>query len=230
MTDFLSRQRSRPVTTHMTTARWMSLPPVRVRIDQLYACQDVVCTEAVLAAVTDCRKSWCGDPYPHVVRVRGEMIVEDGHTRVVAAEKRGDATILVRILGDAQLAGFCTVASVVGEVEGLLKDPVALFGAGMGLDEFWVAEDAAEDVDRMLGIVEEFPGEVVEDPGKEGVVGVAVEDASVAQSLGRMEELVGMLEGLQPGAEATGMIGQPVEEGSRRPIGKVPAKRLRIRA
>jgi hypothetical protein len=156
------------------------------------------------------------------------MIVEDGHTRVVAAEKRGDATILVRILGDAQLAGFCTVASVVGEMEGLLEDPVAPLGAGMGLDEFRVAEDAAEDVNGVLGIVEEFLGKVVEDPGEEGVVGVAVEDARIAESLGRMKELIGILEGLEPGAKAVGVVSQPVAEGSIRTVGKVPAKWFRI--
>lgn len=101
---FLARQQPRTLVTRytagMSTARWRTLPALLLPVRLLHATQDGVSELAVRAKLVDPLASHCGDPCIHVVQMPGGLLlVEDGHTRVVAAELAGRWWILARLLG-----------------------------------------------------------------------------------------------------------------------------------
>lgn len=92
---------SLPTTAGMTTARWADVPVLDVPLDWLTSTQRHLNPAAVLAAIDEPSRSWCGDPYPHAVWHGPALLLEDGHHRVAAARLTGRRSIRARVLLDA---------------------------------------------------------------------------------------------------------------------------------
>lgn len=78
----------------MTSQSWLEVPTEVVRIRDLVATQDGVYFAPLLQDV----EPLFGDPFPHVIRWRGVLYLEDGHHRVVKAALRGAVDVTARVL------------------------------------------------------------------------------------------------------------------------------------
>jgi hypothetical protein len=67
----------------MSTEKWLSIEPVRIDIRELIPTQDVK-PEWVEAKKYNPMSSYCGDPYPHVVKYDGKLYISDGHHRIAS--------------------------------------------------------------------------------------------------------------------------------------------------
>ena len=79
----------------MTSRKWLDVPIREVRIADLIAMQDGIYLQPLM---TDDVTPYGGDPYPHVVKWRGQLYLEDGHHRVVRALIKGSVNIQARVL------------------------------------------------------------------------------------------------------------------------------------
>jgi Arc/MetJ family transcription regulator len=85
----------RPYPDHARTAReWAEIPPRPVRLDQLITTKNVLDLHTVLA--TD--STFYGDLFPHVIRWKGELYLEDGLHRALRAALHQRSVLHVRIL------------------------------------------------------------------------------------------------------------------------------------
>lgn len=84
--------------TGMTTEKWKTVAPQRVRIADLVFCQEEVSIKGLIYHSQPGQPSFCGDSYPHVVGYAEKLWLSDGHHRVLAALLRGRKTILARVL------------------------------------------------------------------------------------------------------------------------------------
>lgn len=78
--------------TGMSTEKWLEVPPSYVLLDRLIATQPGV----LFAGLTESLPQ--RDPYPHVIRWRGDDYLEDGHHRAVRAMLLGYTTLRARVL------------------------------------------------------------------------------------------------------------------------------------
>jgi hypothetical protein len=82
--------------TGMDSRKWLSIPVVKVQIKDLIATQPGV---LLLALAWDYdQPSVGGDEYPHVIKWRGELYLEDGHHRVIRRLLAGKTRAKVRLL------------------------------------------------------------------------------------------------------------------------------------
>ena len=79
--------------TGLTSATWKQVPAEMVRLDDLVPTQNGV----LLKALLEPSEPVGGDEYAHVVRWRGKLYLEDGHTRWARAKLRGHKWIPARI-------------------------------------------------------------------------------------------------------------------------------------
>ncbi len=85
----------RPYPDHARTAReWAEIPPRPVRLDQLITTKNVLDLQTVLAADS----TFYGDLFPHVVRWKGDLYLEDGLHRALRAALHQRSVLHVRIL------------------------------------------------------------------------------------------------------------------------------------
>ena len=85
----------RPYPDHARTAReWAEIPPRPVRLDQLITTKNVLDLHTVLAKDS----TFYGDLFPHVVRWKGDLYLEDGLHRALRAALHQRSVLHVRIL------------------------------------------------------------------------------------------------------------------------------------
>jgi Arc/MetJ family transcription regulator len=85
----------RPYPDHARTSReWADIPPRPVRLDELITTKNVLDLHSVLA--TD--STFYGDLFPHVIRWRGELYLEDGLHRALRAALQQRSVLHVRVL------------------------------------------------------------------------------------------------------------------------------------
>ena len=81
--------------TGMSSAKWLDVPTAVLPIRELVATQPGVLLHAL---ADDVPSPVGGDPFPHVIRWRGCLYLEDGHHRVVRARLNGRRAVRVRVL------------------------------------------------------------------------------------------------------------------------------------
>jgi hypothetical protein len=78
----------------------MVVAPSWVELDRLAADQgvnDKLVSDKIVAPTT----SFCGGPFPHVLRRRdGSLFVSDGHHRVAAARRLGNRWLIARVVNE----------------------------------------------------------------------------------------------------------------------------------
>jgi Arc/MetJ family transcription regulator len=85
----------RPYPDHARTPReWAEIPPRPVRLDQLITTKNVLDLHTVLAKDS----TFYGDLFPHVIRWRGELYLEDGLHRALRAALHQRSVLHVRVL------------------------------------------------------------------------------------------------------------------------------------
>jgi Arc/MetJ family transcription regulator len=85
----------RPYPDHARSARqWAEIPPRPVRLDQLITTKNVLDLRTVLAKDS----TFYGDLFPHVIRWRGELYLEDGLHRALRAALHQRSVLHVRVL------------------------------------------------------------------------------------------------------------------------------------
>jgi Arc/MetJ family transcription regulator len=85
----------RPYPDHAWTAReWAQIPPRPVRLDQLITTKNVLDLHMVLAEDS----TYYGDLFPHVIRWRGNLYLEDGVHRALRAALHQRSVLHVRVL------------------------------------------------------------------------------------------------------------------------------------
>ncbi len=85
----------RPYPDHARTAKeWAEIPPRPVRLNQLITTKSVLDLNSVLA--TD--STFYGDLFPHVIRWRGELYLEDGLHRALRAALQQRSVLHARVL------------------------------------------------------------------------------------------------------------------------------------
>ena len=85
----------RPYPDHARSAReWAEIPPRPVRLDQLITTKNVLDLHTVLAKDS----TFYGDLFPHVIRWRGELYLEDGLHRALRAALHQRSVLHVRVL------------------------------------------------------------------------------------------------------------------------------------
>jgi Arc/MetJ family transcription regulator len=85
----------RPYPDHARSAReWAEIPPRRVRLDQLITTKNVLDLHTVL----DQDSTFYGDLFPHVIRWKGELYLEDGLHRALRAALHQRSVLHVRVL------------------------------------------------------------------------------------------------------------------------------------
>ena len=85
----------RPYPDHARTSReWAQIPPRPVRLDQLITTKNVLDLHSVLASDS----TFYGDLFPHVIRWRGELYLEDGLHRALRAALHQRSVLHVRVL------------------------------------------------------------------------------------------------------------------------------------
>jgi len=85
----------RPYPDHSRTGReWAQIPPRPVRLDQLITTKNVLDLQMVLAEDS----TFYGDLFPHVVRWRGELYLEDGLHRALRAALHQRSVLHARVL------------------------------------------------------------------------------------------------------------------------------------
>lgn len=106
----------RPYPPHGLTQReWSQVAPQLVRLDELITTKRVLALDVVL----DDDSTFYGDLFPHVVRWRGELYLEDGLHRALRAALQQRSTLHARVLDlDAeQGASRAEESAVHGEPE-----------------------------------------------------------------------------------------------------------------
>lgn len=83
------------LTQGMSTATWMTIPPTKVRLENLTFTQPHLDLETMKQPDPN---GYAGDMYPHVVDHNGELIVDDGHNRLMHRLIRGRKTAKARVL------------------------------------------------------------------------------------------------------------------------------------
>ncbi|MDR1998810.1 MAG: type II toxin-antitoxin system VapB family antitoxin [Frankiaceae bacterium] len=85
----------RPYPDHgFSTRDWASVPPHPVRLDQLVATK----RELALDKLLDEDSTFYGDLFPHAVRWKGELYLEDGLHRALRAALQQRLVLHVRVL------------------------------------------------------------------------------------------------------------------------------------
>jgi Arc/MetJ family transcription regulator len=85
----------RPYPDHARSSReWAAIPPRPVRLDQLITTKDVLDLHTVLAKDS----TFYGDLFPHVIRWKGELYLEDGLHRALRAALHQRTVLHVRVL------------------------------------------------------------------------------------------------------------------------------------
>ena len=85
----------RPYPDHARSAReWAEIPPRPVRLDQLITTKNVLDLHTVLAKDS----TFYGDLFPHVIRWKGELYLEDGLHRALRAALHQRSVLHVRVL------------------------------------------------------------------------------------------------------------------------------------
>jgi Arc/MetJ family transcription regulator len=85
----------RPYPDHARSSReWAEIPPRPVRLDQLITTKNVLDLHTVLAKDS----TFYGDLFPHVIRWRGELYLEDGLHRALRAALHQRTVLHVRVL------------------------------------------------------------------------------------------------------------------------------------
>ena len=85
----------RPYPDHTRSSReWAEIPPRPVRLDQLITTKNVLDLHTVL----DADSTFYGDLFPHVIRWRGELYLEDGLHRALRAALHQRTVLHVRVL------------------------------------------------------------------------------------------------------------------------------------
>ena len=85
----------RPYPDHARSAReWAEIPPRPVRLDQLITTKNVLDLTTVLAQDS----TFYGDLFPHVIRWKGELYLEDGLHRALRAALHQRSVLHVRVL------------------------------------------------------------------------------------------------------------------------------------
>ncbi|MDS1271438.1 type II toxin-antitoxin system VapB family antitoxin [Lipingzhangella sp. LS1_29] len=72
---------------------WARLPPCQVRLDTLVTTKAILHLEQLLARDS----TFFGDLFPHVIRWRGELYLEDGLHRVLRAALQQRETVPARV-------------------------------------------------------------------------------------------------------------------------------------
>lgn len=91
----ISRDQGEPwPDTHMTSAKWLTIPAREVTIAQLTATQPGL----LLEALTGDAQPIGGDPTPHVIQWEDNLYLEDGHHRAARAALAGHTSITARVL------------------------------------------------------------------------------------------------------------------------------------
>jgi len=85
----------RPYPDHARSSReWAEIPPRPVRLDQLITTKNVLDLQQVLAQDS----TFYGDLFPHVIRWRGELYLEDGLHRALRAALHQRLVLHARVL------------------------------------------------------------------------------------------------------------------------------------
>ena len=85
----------RPYPDHARSSReWAEIPPRPVRLDQLITTKNVLDLHTVLAKDS----TFYGDLFPHVIRWKGELYLEDGLHRALRAALHQRTVLHVRVL------------------------------------------------------------------------------------------------------------------------------------
>jgi Arc/MetJ family transcription regulator len=85
----------RPYPDHARSSReWAEIPPRPVRLDQLITTKNVLDLHTVLSKDS----TFYGDLFPHVIRWKGELYLEDGLHRALRAALHQRTVLHVRVL------------------------------------------------------------------------------------------------------------------------------------
>jgi Arc/MetJ family transcription regulator len=85
----------RPYPDHArSSGEWAAIPPRPVRLDQLITTKNVLDLHTVLSKDS----TFYGDLFPHVIRWRGELYLEDGLHRALRAALHQRTVLHVRVL------------------------------------------------------------------------------------------------------------------------------------
>ena len=85
----------RPYPDHARSSReWAEIPPRPVRLDQLITTKNMLDLQQILAEDS----TFYGDLFPHVVRWRGELYLEDGLHRALRAALHQRSVLHARVL------------------------------------------------------------------------------------------------------------------------------------
>ncbi len=91
----------RPYPQHgLTQASWGKIAPAQVRLNSLITTQKQLNLETLLAEDS----TFYGDLFPHVVRYRGQLYLEDGVHRALRTALQGRAVMYARVLNLDALA------------------------------------------------------------------------------------------------------------------------------
>ena len=92
---FKAVREGRPYPDHGLSARdWSGIPPRSVRLAELTTTKKILELDHLL----DEDSTFYGDLFPHAVRWRGEIYLEDGMHRALRAALQGRHTLHVRVL------------------------------------------------------------------------------------------------------------------------------------
>ncbi|WP_106848301.1 type II toxin-antitoxin system VapB family antitoxin [Blastococcus sp. Marseille-P5729] len=85
----------KPYPEHGLTYRdWAQIPPRQIRLDELITIKRELALDALLAE----ESTFYGDLFPHVVRWRGDLYLEDGLHRALRAALHQRSTVHGRVL------------------------------------------------------------------------------------------------------------------------------------
>jgi len=117
---FKAVQEGRPYPPHGFTQReWSTVPPQLVRLDELITTKRVLALDVLL----DDDSTFYGDLFPHVVRWRGELYLEDGLHRALRAALQQRTSVHARVLD-------LDVAQSDGGPDAMAEDAVSPATAG----------------------------------------------------------------------------------------------------
>jgi Arc/MetJ family transcription regulator len=85
----------RPYPDHARSSReWAEIPPRPIRLDELITTKNMLDLQQILAEDS----TFYGDLFPHVVRWRGELYLEDGLHRALRAALHQRSVLHARVL------------------------------------------------------------------------------------------------------------------------------------
>ncbi len=92
---FKGVREGRPYPEHgMTYRDWSQIPPRQIRLDELVTTTTVLALDKLLSEDS----TFYGDLFPHAVRWRGVIYLEDGLHRAVRAALRGRTVLHARVV------------------------------------------------------------------------------------------------------------------------------------